>query len=42
MFSGSLYLLAVTGVPGLGVVTPIGGIAFLAAWAMLAWAVARA
>jgi uncharacterized membrane protein YgdD (TMEM256/DUF423 family) len=42
VFSGSLYLLAATGVTGLGVVTPVGGIAFLAGWATLAWAVARA
>ena len=42
LFSGSLYLLAATGVAGLGVVTPAGGIAFLAGWATLAWAVVRA
>ena len=42
MFSGSLYLLAATGVTGFGIVTPVGGIAFLAGWATLAWAVLRA
>ncbi len=42
LFSGSLYLLAVTGEAGLGAVTPVGGIAFLAGWAILAWAVVRA
>lgn len=42
MFSGSLYLLAATGVTGLGIVTPVGGIAFLAGWATLAWVVLRA
>ncbi len=36
LFSGSLYLLAVTGVRILGAITPIGGIAFLAGWASLA------
>ncbi|MFO1312244.1 MAG: DUF423 domain-containing protein [Burkholderiales bacterium] len=41
LFSGSLYALALTGVRGLGAVTPIGGVAFLAGWAVLAWAVAR-
>ena len=41
LFSGSLYLLATTGVRGLGAVTPIGGAAFLAAWAALAWAAWR-
>jgi len=38
LFSGSLYLLAVTGVRILGAVTPIGGLAFIAAWLVLAWA----
>lgn len=38
LFSGSLYLLALTGARGLGVVTPFGGAAFLAGWAALAWA----
>jgi uncharacterized membrane protein YgdD (TMEM256/DUF423 family) len=37
LFSGSLYLLALTGVRGLGIVTPFGGVAFLAGWAVLAW-----
>lgn len=41
LFSGSLYALALTGVRGLGAVTPIGGVCFLAGWAVLAWAVAR-
>jgi uncharacterized membrane protein YgdD (TMEM256/DUF423 family) len=36
LFSGSLYLLAVTGVTILGAITPIGGVAFLAGWAALA------
>ncbi len=37
-FSGSLYLLAVTGVTMLGAITPIGGLLFLAGWACLAFA----
>src|SRR4051794_12533545 len=37
IFSGSLYMLAVTGNRMLGAVTPIGGICFIAAWLMLAW-----
>ncbi len=41
LFSGSLYALALTGVRGLGAVTPLGGLAFLAAWLVLAWAIAR-
>jgi uncharacterized membrane protein YgdD (TMEM256/DUF423 family) len=37
-FSGSLYLLAVTGQRWLGAVTPIGGLMFIAGWLVLAWA----
>ncbi len=37
VFSGSLYVLAVTGVRWLGAITPLGGVAFLAGWAALAW-----
>jgi uncharacterized membrane protein YgdD (TMEM256/DUF423 family) len=40
LFSGSLYTMALTGVRGLGAVTPIGGVAFLGGWAALAWAAA--
>ena len=42
VFSGSLYALALTGVRGLGAVTPIGGVAFLAGWVLLAVALMRA
>ncbi len=38
LFSGSLYALAWTGVRGLGAVTPLGGVALLAGWSMLALA----
>jgi len=38
LFSGSLYLLAATGVTILGAITPIGGLAFLIGWACLAFA----
>jgi len=38
IFSGSLYLLALTGARWWGAVTPIGGLAFLAGWLSLAWA----
>ncbi len=34
-FSGSLYLLAVTGIRWLGAVTPVGGVCFLSGWALL-------
>lgn len=40
-FSGSLYLLAVTGIRVLGAITPIGGVLFIAAWVLLAVGVAR-
>lgn len=36
VFSGSLYALAISGVRVLGAITPLGGIAFIAAWVMLA------
>jgi uncharacterized membrane protein YgdD (TMEM256/DUF423 family) len=42
IFSGSLYALALSGVRMLGAITPIGGVAFLAAWGMVAWAAYRA
>jgi len=38
LFSGSLYMLALTGIRGIGAITPIGGIAFLGGWAAFAWA----
>lgn len=38
VFSGSLYVLALTGVRWLGAITPLGGLAFLAGWVCLAWA----
>jgi uncharacterized membrane protein YgdD (TMEM256/DUF423 family) len=36
IFSGSLYALALTGVRGLGAVTPFGGLLLLAGWALVA------
>jgi uncharacterized membrane protein YgdD (TMEM256/DUF423 family) len=38
LFSGSLYALALSGVTILGAITPLGGVAFLAGWACLAFA----
>ena len=35
LFSGSLYALALSGVPMLGMITPLGGIAFLVGWIFL-------
>lgn len=42
VFSGSLYLLSLTGIKWLGAITPLGGLAFLAGWLCLAWGVAKA
>lgn len=36
LFSGSLYLLTITGLKPLGIITPFGGVAFIAGWIMLA------
>ncbi|MEO4012233.1 DUF423 domain-containing protein [Pseudomonas rossensis] len=41
LFSGSLYLLAVTGIGKLGIVTPFGGLAFLVGWFCLGLAAWR-
>jgi uncharacterized membrane protein YgdD (TMEM256/DUF423 family) len=38
LFSGSLYLLAISGQRWLGAVTPLGGTAWIIAWLLLAWA----
>ncbi len=35
LFSGSLYLLAITGHKWLGMITPFGGLAFLVAWSLV-------
>jgi uncharacterized membrane protein YgdD (TMEM256/DUF423 family) len=42
LFSGSLYLLAITGSRSLGAITPFGGLAFIAAWVLLAYRLLRA
>jgi uncharacterized membrane protein YgdD (TMEM256/DUF423 family) len=42
LFSGSLYLLAITGARWLGAITPLGGAGFIAAWVALAVGVLRA
>ncbi|HEU0231101.1 MAG TPA: DUF423 domain-containing protein [Burkholderiaceae bacterium] len=41
LFSGSLYLLALTGTRWLGAITPLGGLGFIIAWAMVAIAAYR-
>ena len=37
IFSGSLYILAVTGERWLGAITPLGGLCFLSGWALMAF-----
>lgn len=41
IFSGSLYVLSLTGIRWLGAITPIGGLAFIAGWACLMIAALR-
>lgn len=41
LFSGSLYVLALSGIRWLGAITPLGGVAFLGGWALLAWSMLR-
>ena len=41
MFSGSLYALTLTGMRSFGMITPLGGVSFIAAWALLARAAWR-
>lgn len=41
LFSGSLYALAVTGMRGLGAITPLGGVSFILAWLLLGWFLIR-
>jgi uncharacterized membrane protein YgdD (TMEM256/DUF423 family) len=41
LFCGSLSALVLTGVRGLGAITPLGGVAFIAGWLCLAWAAIR-
>ncbi|MEQ1855286.1 MAG: DUF423 domain-containing protein [Longimicrobiales bacterium] len=41
VFSGSLYMLVLTGPRWLGAITPIGGVAFLVGWLLLAWTAFR-
>jgi len=42
IFSGSLYTLAISGIRVLGAITPIGGLAFIVGWLLLAFETLRA
>lgn len=39
LFCVSLYILSLTGLRGLGMITPFGGVSFLAAWALLTYGI---
>ncbi len=41
IFSGSLYILVLTDTPWLGAITPIGGVAFITGWLLIALGAAR-
>ncbi|RMG55303.1 MAG: DUF423 domain-containing protein [Gammaproteobacteria bacterium] len=41
LFSGSLYLLAITNIRWLGMITPLGGLSFIAGWIVLAFLTRR-
>ncbi len=41
LFSGSLYLISLTTVSGIGIITPVGGVFFIAGWALLFFGVIK-
>jgi uncharacterized membrane protein YgdD (TMEM256/DUF423 family) len=41
LFSGSLYVMSLTGIQSLGIITPVGGLLFIAGWLYLAWTIFR-
>ena len=41
VFSGSLYLLVLTGARWFGAITPIGGVVLIAGWSLVAWRLVR-
>lgn len=41
LFSGSLYVLSLTGITKLGAVTPFGGVGFIAGWVLMVMGIAR-
>jgi len=41
LFSGSLYVLAITGITWIGAITPLGGLSFIAGWILLLIAVSK-
>ena len=41
LFSGSLYLMTLTGIRLFGAITPLGGVAFIIGWATIGWSAWR-
>lgn len=41
VFSGSLYILSISGITWLGAIAPIGGVCFIAGWLRIFWTVTR-
>jgi uncharacterized membrane protein YgdD (TMEM256/DUF423 family) len=41
LFSGSLYVLALTGIGKFGAITPLGGLCFLAGWVAVVWTASK-
>ncbi len=41
IFSGSLYILSLTGINWLGAITPIGGVAFILGWLGIFWSASK-
>ena len=42
LFTGSLYILSLTGITKLGAITPLGGLAFIIGWGAMIWGVIKA
>jgi len=42
LFSGSLYVVALTGIKWMGALTPLGGVSFIGGWICVAWTAWRA
>ena len=41
LFSGSLYVLSISGIKVLGAITPLGGVAFLLSWVLIGYAAVK-
>lgn len=41
LFCGSLYLLAISGLTKLGIITPFGGVSFILSWIIYAWGILK-